>query len=509
MTETAHPLPPARRSAVNAATISATLMVVLDMTIANVALPHMQAALSATSESVAWVLTSYIIASAVAMPITGWLAARYGRRFLFTGAIAGFTLASALCGFANSLEQMVAARLLQGIFGAFIMPLGQAVVYDVNPPEKIVRTTTIWGMAIMIGPIMGPVVGGYLTDVLDWRWVFFINVPIGIGAAVVMGLSLTTGHRERRPFDFLGFTLLAVMLGSLQLMLDRGTHLDWFGSLEIIIEAGIAAAALWMFIIHTATAEHPIIPLALFQDRNLASSLLPCFVLGGVSMGVAALLAPMLQRLMNYPVYDAGMVVMPRGIGSMLGMIVAGRLAHLVDGRIIAACGLAMMAWSLHMMTQFNLDIGQRPIVISGLIQGMGIGAAMMPMNLLAFSTMESRLHTDGASLYNLTRNLGGAITISIGSALIASNLQKSHLDLGTHVTAITMPFLEGSLVERLGIEAQTVLAMIDMEINRQALMIAYINDFWVLMWASIISLPLVLIMRPAKPGDEAVPIVE
>jgi MFS transporter, DHA2 family, multidrug resistance protein len=503
-----HPLPPGPRALVTAGSMLATLMVVLDTTIANVALPHMQASLGANSESIAWVLTSYILATAVAMPVTGWLAARFGRRTLFTVAVAGFTLTSALCGVANSLTLMVIARLLQGVFGAFIMPLGQAVLYDINPPERIVKAMTLWGITIMVGPIMGPFLGGYLTDVLDWRWVFFINVPIGIVTALGLA-SLPNSARERRPFDFIGFALLALALGSFQLMLDRGTHLDWFSSVEIIVEAGIALSAAWIFAIHTATAPHPLIPLALLKDRNLVSALIPAMVVGGVMMAGAVLLSTMVQILLEYPVYEAGLMVMPRGLGTMAGMLLSGRLLRIVDGRWIVAGGLLLLAWSLHLMTGFNLEMGSHPIIVTGLVQGFGMGMTMMPMNLLAFSTMPPSMRTDGASLYSLARNIGGSVSIAVGTALIASNLQRNHAELGSHITAITMPALDSGLIEQLGLEGRSILALLDIEINRQALMIAYLNDFWVLMWASILVLPLVLLMRPAKASTEPIAIGE
>lgn len=508
MAEVVHPLPPARRALVTAVTLTATMMVVLDTTIAMVALPHMQATLGATSETIAWVLTSYILASAIALPITGWLANRLGRRRLFMIAVGGFTLTSALCGVANSLVMMVVARLLQGIFGAFIMPLGQAVLFDINPRERHARAMATWGIVIVVGPILGPMVGGHLTDALDWRWVFFINVPIGL-VATIGGLLLSPERGERRPFDLAGFAMLAIALGALQLALDRGVQLDWFDSTEIIIECGITLAALWMFAIHTATARHPIVPIELFRDRSFVVGLTLVAIVGAIFMSSAALLSPMLQTLLNYPVVNAGMVVMPRGIGTMAGMILGSRLIKVVDGRITIVVGLALVAWSLKMMTAFNLEMSARPVIISGLIQGLGLGLTMLPLNLLSFATIAVRLRTDAASLYSLTRNIGGSIAISVGGALIARNLQTSHADLGAHITAITVPLLDAGLIERMGQQSETALRLLDAEINHQALMIAYLDDYWLMMWAALLAMPLVLLMRPAKPGPEPIAIGE
>lgn len=497
--EAATTLPAGRRAMVTLVVMAATLMVVLDTTIANVALPHMQAALGATSESVAWVLTSYIVASAIAMPVTGWLSDRFGRRALFTVAVGGFTITSALCGVSTSLGMMVGMRLAQGVFGAFLVPMSQAIMYDINPPEKHAQAMTIWGMGIMVGPIMGPVLGGYLTDSFDWRWVFFINVPIGIVTTFGAWALMTSRDTVRRRFDIMGFTLLALALGSFQLFLDRGTQLDWFQSPEIIAEAGMCVAAAWMFVVHSLHARSPIVPLTLFADRNYATALAFITVTGGILMAGAALVAPMLQRLLDYPVYDAGVTMMPRGVGTMVSMLVAGRLSGRVDARIMIFVGMLLIAWSLDIMTGFNLEMGAGPVLWSGLIQGLGLGLVVMPMNLLAFATLAPKLRTEGAALYSLMRNIGGSVAISLTSALMVSNLQTSHSDIGSKVTAVTMPYLQAGLVERLGLQAQSILAFLDAEVNRQALMIAYLDDFWIMMWAAILAAPLVMIMRPAK----------
>jgi DHA2 family multidrug resistance protein len=508
MDEAAFSVSPARRTLITILMIGATVMVVLDSTIANVALPHMRASLGASNETISWVLTSYILASAVAMPLTGWLAERFGRRALFTVAIAGFTASSALCGLSNSLVLMVVARLLQGVFGAFIVPMSQAVMYDINPPENHVRAMTIWGMAIMIGPIMGPVLGGYLTDSWNWRWVFFINVPIGLVASVAAWILLPSSRKERRPFDMLGFLLLTIALGSLQLMLDRGTQLDWFSSSEIVIEAGIAVAAFWAFAVHMATAPHPLVPIALFRNSNFVASILMLAVAGGIMMAGAALAAPMLQQLLGYSVYDAGLLIMPRGVGTVVGMVLAGRLAGKIDSRLVIGFGMLLLAWSLHMMTGFNLMMGSGPVIRSGVIQGFGLGLVVMPLNLLAFATLASALRTEGAAVYSLARNIGASIAISAATALIASNLQTSHADLGAHITASTMP-IESGAIEQFGARAEVILAFLDLEINRQALMIAYLDDFWLMMWAAVLAAPLVLVMRSARPGAKPIPMGE
>jgi DHA2 family multidrug resistance protein len=495
-----HPLPPpGRRLLIIITVMAATLMQILDTTIANVALPHMQAALGGTPESIVWVLTSYIIFAAIATPITGWLETRFGRRNLFAISIAGFTISSALCGMAVSLEMMVAARALQGIFGAFIAPLGQATMLDSSPPEKHPQTMMIWGMGVMIGPILGPVLGGWLTDNYGWRWVFFINVPIGIVAAIGIWLLLDKTRLARRSFDLIGFALLGLALASLQLMLDRGSQRDWFDSTEILIEAGLAVGALWMFVVHTLTTPAPLLSLALFRDRNFTIAILFTMLIMGVMMSGAALMAPMLQLLMGYDAMGAGMLMMPRGIGVFIAMPIATYLSRRIDTRWLIGAGIATIAVSLSMMTGFDLEMGNDLLIYSGLLQGIGMGLLMLPLNVLAFSTLAPALRTEGAAFYNLARSVGGSIAISIMGALLSRNIQISHADLSTHVTATNMPLLESGIIERFGMQGAVITRFVDAEINRQAAMIAYLDDFWLMMWAAILAIPLVFVMRPGE----------
>lgn len=508
----AHALPsPAKRLAITITVMAATLMQVLDSTIANVALPHMQATLGATQESVAWVLTSYIIAVAIATPVTGWLESRFGRRELFVTSVVGFTIASAACGIAPNLETMVAARILQGVFGAFIGPLTQAAMLDSYPKEKHAQALTIWGMGVMIAPIMGPVLGGWLTDSWNWRWVFFINVPFGIVTAIASWILLSSNPLIKTRLDITGFILISLMLVGFQLVLDRGTHLDWFNSTEVIIEAAIAAAALWMYIVHSATRRNPLIPLALFRDRNFLIANLFMFIASGVSIAGSALLAPMLQTLLGYDAYQAGLLVAPRGFAMMVSMLAAGILAKHIDGRIMIGIGLVLVAISLRMMSGFDLLMGSRLIILTGIIQGLGTGFLILPLNLLAFATLAPYLRTEGAALYSLSRNIGSSVAISVLSALLARNIQVSHSDLSAHVTASSLPFLTPSVIEKLGNEGAALLQMIDAEINRQALMIAYIDDYWLMGWAVVVLMPFVLLMRRvhSNPNAEPPPMME
>lgn len=491
----------------------AAQIVVLDTTIANVALPHMQAALGATPESIAWVLTSYIVAAAVATPITGWLEAVFSRRTLFIGSIVVFTLSSMLCGIATSLEMMVLARLVQGMFGAFIIPLSQSILLDCSPLEKRPQAMMILMMGLIVGPILGPLVGGWITDNIGWRWIFLINVPLGLAGAILAFALIDNVEVERRRFDMMGFLLLAGCLGSFQLMLDRGTHLDWFDSPEIIIEAGSAIACLWMFIIHSMSTKSPLIPLALYADRNLMVSSLFQFLSAGVVFGGAALTTTMLQTLMGYDTTDAGMMMMPRASCSLIGLFLVGRYAGKVDLRLFIACGVIIASCGLALMTDFNLGMDKQMLIFSGAVLGTGIGFMTMPTQLLAFETLKPNLRTEGAAFFSLSRNLGGSIAISFLTSTMARNHQISHADLAGHIDADSMVLLDQRLLGMLGRDGGAITTMLDIEINRQALMIAYVNAFWLMMWVTIFTLPsLLLLKRKPKnqpPSNEPMPIME
>ncbi len=477
----------------------AMVVVMLDTTVANVALPHMQAGLGATFDTVTWVLTSYIIGTAVAMPITGWLADRIGSRQLFLIAVGGFVITSMACGVAMHLEEMVLFRFVQGITGAFIGPLSQTAMLDINEPSRQARAMSVWGMGIMIGPIMGPIIGGWLTENYNWRWVFYVNLPVGLLSFSLIWLFLPGKPLSRRNFDLFGFSMLAIALSALQLMLDRGTDQDWFHSTEIWIEAMIATSAGWVFVVHLLTAKRALIDRALFANANVSIALLFQLVIGLMMMAVMALMPPLLQRIYGYDVLDTGVLLAPRGVGILVSMFITGRIAGKVDPRYIIMTGMLIASVSMWQMTRWTLVMDWRPIVISGVFQGLGMGLCFMPVNSMAFATLDPRFRTEGASLLNLFRSIGGSVGISIVTAVLGHNAQTSHEDLAAHITASSMAVIDPSTAERFGAFGDAAMAMVNAEVTRQALMIAYLDDFKLIMYVLLAALPVILIMKPPK----------
>lgn len=477
--------------------MGASLLQVLDTTIANVAIPHMQSALGATAESVTWVLTSYIIASAVALPTTGWLADRFGARRLFILSVAAFVATSMLCGIAQNLEEMVIFRAMQGVAGAFIAPLSQSFMLDTTKPSRHPQMMAIWGMGIMIGPILGPVLGGWLTENWNWRWVFYVNLPVGILSLAILIANLPHRDQVARRFDMTGFALLAVALCSFQLLLDRGQQVDWFDSYEIWIYTFLCISAAWMAVIHLGTAKDGLFDRAIFADRNFVIALFFMLVIGSVLFSVMALLPPMLQGLFGYDVTDTGLVLMPRGIGVLLSMQVAGLLMRKgFDARPVVASGFLICGLSLLEMSHWSLAVDRYNIVFSGLVQGLGIGLVFIPLNVSAFATLPARLRTDGSSLLNLMRSLGASAGISLMTVLLARNIQTSHVDLSSHITSSTLNAVDVAAVDRFQNLGDVVLRVIDGEVSRQAAMIAYIDDFHLMMWMSFAAAPLAFLMR-------------
>ena len=494
----------ANRLPITGALMLATLMNTLDSTIANVALPHIQGSVSAAQDQITWVLTSYIIATAIMTPLSGWLAQRIGRKRMFLMSIAGFTIASMLCGIATSLPEIVVFRLLQGIAGASMMPLSQTVMLDIYPPRQIPQVMSIWSAAVIMGPILGPALGGYLTEHLSWRWVFYINLPIGILA--FLGLYTFMDRDEggrQRPFDFLGFGALTVFIGGFQMMVDRGPGLDWFDSREIWVEALAGLIGLYVFVIQTLTAEHPFFHRDLAKDRNFVSTTIFGFFVGVLLFSTTALLPTMMQSLLGYSVLQSGYASMPRGVGSLIAFLLVPRLVVLIGARKVLFSGLAVSAFALWQMSRFDLSMTATPIMVSGLIQGFGTGLLFAPLTALAYATLSPIHRVEGTIVSTMARSLGSSVGISMLQAMLIRQSASAHSTLAGHIQP-SDPVIAAGLPAIFDPRTARGLAALNGEVTRQGSMIAYDGIFGIMVILTASIIPLLLMMRAPKAAPPA-----
>jgi DHA2 family multidrug resistance protein len=512
-----------RRRWLTVVVMMATIMQALDGTIANVALPNIQGSLSSTQEQVAWVITSYIVSAAIATPLAGFCAVRFGIRRILVSSVIGFTIASMLCGAAQTLPQLVLFRIMQGVFGASLVPLSQTLMMEAYTREEQGKAMAMWGVGTMLGPITGPTLGGWLTDEYSWRWVFYINLPVGILCAIgLMILIKNKGSDNPRPFDLLGFTLLAIAIGSFQLMLDRGETVDWFGSKEVIVEAVVAGVAAGMFVLHMLSDDHPFLPRDLFRDRNLMLGIIFTAITGLLMIVTATLLPPFLQQLKGYPVFTTGIVMAPRGVGTMLSMFCVSRMIGRVDARWLIAIGLSLCGVSLYDMTLFTLDVDEGRIIWNGFLQGAGLGLVFPPLTTLAFATVPARIRTEAAAMNALMRNLGASIGVAALVALLDRNVQINRSEMAEQLTPFNphwrlayVPMQNGVPISRERLidywtpltsgfpfgsvptdDPNKLLGMWSEELTRQASTVAYLNDFRVLAVATMVFIPLLFFMR-------------
>ncbi|HEX3954564.1 MAG TPA: DHA2 family efflux MFS transporter permease subunit [Stellaceae bacterium] len=499
--------PVPNRGMITLSIMLANIMQGLDNTILNVALPHIQGSLSAAQDQIAWALTSYIVSAAIMMPLTGWLAGRFGIKYVFLISVIGFTVASALCGAAGSLDQLVTFRALQGIAGAGLVPLSQAILLQINPPERHGNAMAVFGTGTMLGPIMGPALGGWLTQDYSWRWVFYINLPIGILCTLGIVLFIRqTRNVHREPFDFFGFLTLSLGVGALQLMLDRGELKDWFHSREIWIEATIAGLGFYLFTVHTVTSTgRSFLNRELLKSSNFIAGTMMMFCVGLIMTGTLALLPTMLQNLMNYPAMTTGLVTAPRGIGTMVSMFLVARIINRVDNRLIILFGFCLTAASMWQMCGFTLQMGPGPVIFSGMLQGFGLGCTFVPLNLLALSSLPRHILTQGTALRSLMRNLGGSIGISILIATLSENTQIVHSRLIEPLRPDN-PLLQAPyLPAPFSLTAPNGIAALNAEVTRQATMVAYVDDYKLMMVIAMSSALLLLLLR--RTGRDAPPV--
>ena len=489
-----------RRTLITICAMSATIMQALDTTIANVALPYMQGTLGASMDQINWVLTSYIVAAAIMTAPIGWLASRFGTKKLFIICVASFTIASLLCGLAQSIEQMVIFRLLQGMGGAALVPLSQSVMLNSYTQEERGSAMAIWGMGVMLGPIMGPTLGAWLTDNYSWHWVFLVNLPVGI--VTVIGLMLfmdETKPQGGMKFDWFGFLSLAVGIGSLQLMLDRGEQLGWFEATEIWIEMFVSITGFYFFFAHSLTTQNPFVRFELFRDRNFVSGCLFMVLIGVTLFGTMALVTPFLQNVMNYPILSAGMLLASRGIGTLVAMMTVGRLMRVIEARYLVLTGLLITAVTLSEMTGFTDGTSARTIAIFSVMQGVGLGLVFVPLSTVAFATLPGHLRTDGAAILTLVRNIGSSIGISMVIAELTNTTVKMHAHLTEYITPFSNALKMPDVASILNTATDQGRALIDAMVTQQAAIIAYGNDFKLLMVLTLIAIPLVFLIRTSK----------
>jgi DHA2 family multidrug resistance protein len=454
--------------------------------------------MSAAQDQISWVLTSYIVSSAIMMPLTGWLAARFGVRYIFLASVIGFTIASALCGAATSLTQLVLYRVLQGICGAGLVPLGQATLFTIYPREKHGKAMAIFSTGAMMGPIIGPTLGGWLTENFDWRWCFYINLPVG--ALCIAGIFVCvrqSSSMRRDAFDAFGFATLSIGVGSLQMMLDRGQLKDWFHSTEIWIEAVIAVLCFYLLIVHTITAgERSFLNKELLKSPNFVAGSLLMFGVGLILSGSLALMPSMMQVLLNYPVFDSGWMMAPRGIGTIVAMFCVARLINRIDNRLFILVGFLMTAASLWQMTGFSLYMNAGPILFAGFAQGFGLGCTFVPLNLLALSGLPHHILTQGTAIRALMRMLGGSIGIAILEVQLTQNTQIVHSRLVEGLRPDN-PLVQGHFLSGpFSLSNPSGIAALNREVTRQAAMIGYIDDFALMLMVILASLPLLLLVR-------------
>jgi MFS transporter, DHA2 family, multidrug resistance protein len=493
-------VPGLRRNMVTICAMTATIMQALDTTIANVALPYMQGTLSASQDQINWVLTSYIVAAAIMTAPVGWIANRFGRKRIFILCSGGFTIASVLCGLAQDINQMVLFRLLQGVFGAALVPLSQAVMLDSYSLQERAKAMSIWGMGVMMGPIMGPSLGAWLTETYSWHWVFFVNLPFGF--FTVLGLMVFMDETRKDlglRFDWFGFAALAVGIGSLQLALDRGEQLGWLESNEIIAEFIVSAVGFYYFFAHSFTTSRPFIQFTLFKDRNFVTGCIFMAVMGLVLYSTMALASPYLQNVIGYPIITAGVLLASRGCGTFVAMMMVGRLMRYIEARTLIVSGLSLTALSLFYMTGWTDQTGVPEIVTLSIIQGFGFGLVFVPLSTVAFLTLPNNLRTDGTSMLTLMRNVASSIGISVVIAQLTEGSRRIYAILSEHINpfnhAMQMPDVTGMI----NMNTDQGRAMADVMVGLQAQIIAFSQDYQLVMLFILASIPLAILIGSTK----------
>ncbi|MBU0744037.1 MAG: DHA2 family efflux MFS transporter permease subunit [Gammaproteobacteria bacterium] len=499
--------PSAKRWLIVIAVMSATLMQVLDTTIVNVALPHIQGELNAAPNQISWTLTCYLIASAIIMPLAGYFSDRLGRKNYLLWCIAGFTFASALCGMANSFPQIIAFRLLQGLFGAALVPLSQATLIDIYPPKELGKAMAIFGTGVMVGPILGPTLGGYLTDIASWRWAFYINIPIGIMSFLLSWKVVPNTIKKKRSFDWLGFFFLTITIGAIQYFLDRGNQDDWFNANSIRLAAFFAISGFISFLIYSYfNRGQSIFDLSIFKNRNFTISSLLLLALGIGLFGSIAILPMFLESLLNYPVFITGLTMTPRAISVMFSMIVVGKLCQRIDQRKIVAIGILISAIGTYVCTYYTLEINKWWLIWPLILQGLGLGMLFVPLSTLAFSTLPEKSRVEAASLNSLLRTIGASIGIAVIFNVYTSNTQTSWNHLISFISPYNPNLMEYLQPLHLQITDPIIAPLLSGEVTKQAMMLSTVNVFGFIMLSLLAMLPFILLLKRPKHTEKQLP---
>lgn len=476
----------------------ATIMQILDISIVNVSLPNMQGAFSATPDQISWVITSYLVASAILMPLTGYFTQTLGQKPFLTIAVTGFTLTSILCGISTSLDQIVLFRLLQGIFGASLVPLSQAILLDIYPKHEHGRAMALWGAGVMVGPILGPTLGGYLTEMFSWRWAFYINVPIGTLCLFLIATTLPNTERTTKILDWPTLICMACAVGGFQFVLDRGNESDWFESMTIlsVFLLGLFATIGYIILSTFRKNTQPLFSTALFRDSNFVFASIMIAMMGLGLFGTIIIQTLMLQNLLDYPAHLAGLTVAPRGLASMFTMIFVGKIAHRIEAKPLILAGLLFNVVGTYLCTHFSLDISPVEIIIPNLIQGVGLGLVFAPLSTLALSTLPLSLRSEGAGLFSLTRTFGLSIGTSIAITILTRNTQTAWNQIRGAINPFNVELY--TYLNKLNLNPTEPLstAIISQEVYKQASMIAVLDVFIVITYSFAAIIPLALLLK-------------
>jgi DHA2 family multidrug resistance protein len=498
-----------------ASVMLATFMEILDTSVANVSLPHIAGSLAATNEEALWVLTSYLVSNAVILPASGWFAGRFGRKRFLVVCIITFTIASLAAGAAATLGMMIVARVVQGAGGGALQPLAQAVLLESFPPERRGVAMAVYGMGVVVAPIVGPTLGGWITDNYSWRWIFYINLPIGLIAvlmtqAFVEDPPYVAGGASRR-IDYLGFGLMALWLGTLQVVLDKGQEVDWLATAWLRWVLAVSVVAFVGFVVRELSAREPIVQLRILRNRNFAMGLVLITIVGAVLYATISLLPLFLQTLMGYPALQSGLAVSPRGLGALAAMVLVGRLIGTVDSRWLIATGFGGLAVSTYLLGGVNLQVTMSSFAIPNIIAGFALGFIFVPLTTLTVGTLRNEQIGGATGLYNLMRNIGGSFGIAITTTLVARATQRSQALLVGNLSPENPLYqdrlhaLTAALSPRLGADAgEGAIAILYKELVRQAALIAYVDSFRLIAVLCLLCVPLVLLFRPVRGGGPA-----